>query len=129
MLPALLACHEPEVDPLDPPYGLALEHGAIVLRRAGNEHLRLPLDALELGVVEADDDTRSYGPFYRDPLVDWVSATGGSGSDRITLTFEDGSHGTLELSVPGSGWFGLRLVPDAANVAYFRLGLTIDPEE
>ncbi|MEQ1564835.1 MAG: TIM-barrel domain-containing protein [Myxococcota bacterium] len=123
-----LACKNdpPPAPPAPEGYTLGVRDDALVLSADGEPLLSLPLGAIAIGKVDAYDDTRSYDPFFPDGAVDWVRVTGVDGD---ALEFADGSRGALTLTEDGPGRFGLRLTSSAPTVAYFRLGLAIDPEE
>lgn len=110
---------------------------ALELSRDGDALLRLPLDGIELGEVQAYEENRSYDPYYPNDLADggvvWRRAEGASGFLPILhLAFDGGATARLTVGESGEETFALALSavtsPDAP-VALVRLRATLDERE
>jgi alpha-D-xyloside xylohydrolase len=131
----LLACR-PDQPPPPPPDadGVVLDGSTLRLFREGQLLLSLPAEQIELGLVDAYEEAKSYDPFWPNDLatggVSWQPVRGLTGAlPELELEF-DALSATLTVSEDAPGRFSLHLVPQGpAPVALFRLGLDASPEE
>ena len=119
---------------------------ALSLHRRGEVLLRLPIDALQLGRVDAYDDRQNYDPYpivHGDKLI--MSPPGlrflsvieaaiqraDASVMEIALRFEEGAGALLRARLDAQGRFALDLVSagDQPTIAFFRLRLRVDPGE
>jgi alpha-D-xyloside xylohydrolase len=154
LLPVLLlvACSAPHLLPAptisNGAWSVAADGGTIVL--AHNGARLVSVDSVQLGVVHALDDTKSYDPYWLvtdDPLLGKVAPPGlgfrkptattvtqSSATELdLAITFEGGLTGTLTLTADAEGRFQGKLVPgalpDGTAIAFMRLRLRGDPNE
>jgi alpha-D-xyloside xylohydrolase len=120
----------------------------LALSLGGDLLLRLPIDGVRLGRVDALDDTLSYDPYflylpegetpYSPPAgLGWLSPStvevrsATASSIVLGLAFPEGASADLALEVGASGRFVARLANVAGGpaLAYVRLGFEADAEE
>jgi len=116
------------------------------LHRRGDLLVRLPIDALQLGRVDALDDRQNYDPYpivlgqpliMSPPGLRFLSVLGAAirhadaSAMEIALNFEEDARAVLRARLDGQGRFALDLVPegDQPPIAFFRLRLRVDPAE
>ena len=116
------------------------------LSRAGTTLLRFPIDGLQLGRVDAIDDSQNYDPYpiaagqpiLRYPVgLRWLSPETAhirsldAGSFNAELRYPEGKTAILAGRLAGDGRFHLQLTPEGGNppIAIFRLRPHVDAEE
>jgi alpha-D-xyloside xylohydrolase len=129
-------------------FGVTFNAGGreLTLLRAGTPLLRFPADSLQLGRVDAVDDTTNYDPYrlvvpnplYQPPPgLRWLSVTSAAvshsaaASFSVALQYEEGKRATLRVDTSGPGSFRMTLVPDPQGpaIAFFRLRPRVDSSE
>jgi alpha-D-xyloside xylohydrolase len=131
MLVLLLACHRDE--PAVGGYTAAFDADSrtLTLARDGDPLLVFASDGLQLGLLPALDDAKSYDPVYPDATVAWETPASAepAGDAVFALTYADAAA-SLTITDLGGDRFGVALVPDAGTPAgYVRLRATVDPTE
>ena len=93
---------------------------------------------IQLGTVEALDDSRSYDPFFLEEAVTWhpmlaveLSEESSDGRMEHVVQFQDGLRALMSITEHAPGRFELRLDPMSGTdqVAFYRLWPTVDPTE
>jgi alpha-D-xyloside xylohydrolase len=126
---------------------VAQDGAAMVLRRDSEALLTLGVDAFQIGVVEALDDSMSYDPFaldgrddvagvtYRAPIA-FRGTPNGAADASVELDFGDGLTAHLEIRDAGDESFTFDFVADhgpsgGPAIALFRLHArtSADPSE
>jgi alpha-D-xyloside xylohydrolase len=110
---------------------------SIVLRRGDEKLLELAADGIELGVVDALDDTASYDPWaleQRGEDAAGVTYRAPAGfalaGDGVDLDYGDGLRAHLAIGETGEGTFSLSLaIPQRAALVRLRARTSADPRE
>ncbi len=124
------------------------EARALVLEREESELLRLPVNALQLGRVDAVSDEVNYDPYpllAEDSIADYVPPKGltwveptqvelaaaDEASLELALSYRDGSAARLTVARTAAGRYRCDWQPGAGaeQVAYFRLAPPVDAAE
>lgn len=121
---------------------------SLTLRRGDTTLARLPADGLQLGSVDALEDSRSYDPYWLEGGGDLVAEDPPAGltfhaprgatvlsqsPERLSarLEYPDGLSAQLDLAIDGEGRFRVELHPSAGArpLAFARLRLRGDAQE
>jgi alpha-D-xyloside xylohydrolase len=121
---------------LPPVYWLDLDDATCTIAFMRDEEalLRFPTDALQLGVVDMIDDTKSYDPVF-DLAVTWIAPVScellEGGAFTLALMYADGTGATLTIEERGYGSFRATWVPGptAPPAAAYRLRPRADAAE
>ena len=106
------------------------------LMRDDEPLLRFPIDAFQLGMVAAFDDTLSYDPVY-DLDVTWATPTTIDRADidadpialALSLTYDDGTKASLAFEETAPGRFHATWTPASGLIAALRLRPRADAAE
>ena len=99
----------------------------------GVERMTIPIDALEVGIVErGSEDVLSYSPTYADKVVlQWRSPeTATRDGSVVSLVYGDDLSATVEVVEVDAGRWDLHWIPsDASRIGFFRITAEGDASE